>query len=61
MNRKNKIIFPKKGRSGKEILKELEILKKGDVDWKAGKSFGLVYYPGEYYALSIQKAYELYC
>lgn len=60
MNRKNKIAFPKKGRSGKEILKELEILKKGDIDWKAGKSFGLVYYPGENYALSIQKAYELY-
>ena len=34
--------FPKKGKKSEDVLRELEELKKNDVDWKNGKSFGLV-------------------
>ena len=52
--------FPKKGRKGSEVLKELKELKKNDIDWKNGKSFGLVYYPGDEYADTINTAFQEY-
>lgn len=52
--------FPKKGKKSEDVLRELEELKKNDVDWKNGRSFGLVYYPGNKYADTIEKAFQKY-
>lgn len=35
--------FPAKGRSGADLLAELAELRKGDIDWRSGRAFSLVY------------------
>ena len=60
MKKLNKIVFPSKGRSSNQILNDLNSLKSSDVNWKSGKSFGYVYYPGEEYANTIKEAYNLF-
>ena len=32
--------------------------KNQDIEWKSGKTFGAVYYPGDEYAQVISKAYS---
>jgi glutamate/tyrosine decarboxylase-like PLP-dependent enzyme len=56
----NEIVFPEKGASEEQVLKDLTSLKNDDVNWASGKSFGYVYYPGEKYAKIIKKAYDLF-
>ena len=60
MKKENKISFPKKGKNKDHLLAELTALKKKDVNWSSGKSFGYVYYPGEQYAKTINEAYNLF-
>ena len=60
MKKINKIVFPEKGSSEDKVLQDLNALKNEDVNWLSGKSFGYVYYPGEKYANTIKKAYDLF-
>ena len=52
--------IPNVGYSEKELFSSLEKLKCKDIDWKNGKTFGAVYYPGYKYAKVISKAYNLF-
>jgi sphinganine-1-phosphate aldolase len=54
-NRFNKI--PKTGLSQEELFNEMDNSMHSDLDWKSGKTFGAVYYPGEKYSKVISKAY----
>jgi len=56
----NRFPLPKKGRDRKDILGCLEGYKKDDVDWKAGKSWSLVYYAGDEHAELVRQAYNQY-
>jgi len=37
------VTFPDHGRSGDDLLAELTELRQGDIDWRGGKAFSLVY------------------
>ena len=50
----------KNGVSEEEIFTSLNSLKSEDINWKDGKTFGAVYYPGDKYASVISKAYNLF-
>ena len=52
--------IPFKGLPSGELFDKLESLKANDFDWKSGKTFGAVYYPGDSFANVISKAYEMY-
>ena len=56
----NQSQIPAKGISENEIFNQLASFKNRDIDWKNGKTFGAVYYPGEAYAEIISKAYKMY-
>ena len=49
--------IPKLGLSQEELFNEMNNSMHSDVDWKSGKTFGAVYYPGEEYSKVISKAY----
>ena len=48
--------IPKNGLSQEELFLEMDNSMHSDMDWKAGKTFGAVYYPGEEYSKVISKA-----
>ena len=52
--------FPDKGKSREDLLKELVDAKSDDLKWQSGRSFCLVYDPGEEYAELVKEAYNLY-
>ena len=39
--------LPETGRPGREVLDELTELHRGDIDWRSGRSFSLVYNPDD--------------
>ncbi|MFV0316401.1 MAG: pyridoxal phosphate-dependent decarboxylase family protein [Microthrixaceae bacterium] len=41
------IPFPDEGRSSTELLKEMRTEREGDLDWRGGKAFSLVYNPDD--------------
>jgi sphinganine-1-phosphate aldolase len=57
MNKKN---IPKNGIAAGTLHQQMLDQKKEDLDWKKGKAFCLVYYPGKEKEEMIQKAYSLY-
>lgn len=52
--------FPELGADPDRLLQELTARKAKDTDWKSGKAFCLVYYPGDNWSKTIKAAYELY-
>ena len=50
--------FPKKSIAKSELLAYVNKLKLKDVDWKSGKAFCLVYYPGEERAKMVKEIYD---
>lgn len=52
--------LPRKGTSADAILKEMGGLRAGDANWKDGKTWSLVYYPGEEIYDFLKKAYTMY-
>lgn len=52
--------FPEKGLSQEEIFKSLDNFSVNDADWKTGRTFSLVFYPGDEVAAVVQKAYLRY-
>lgn len=57
---KPKILFPTKGTPKKELLKSIKSNREKDVDWKNGRAFCLIYYPGEERANMIKEIYDEY-
>lgn len=54
------VSFPKKGEAPSEVLRELEEAKSGDVDWKNGKAFSLVYHVDDEHSEFIKKAHNAF-
>ncbi len=54
------VLFPEKGLSKKEVLKQLQEYAGKDPDWKKGRTFSLVFYPGEEIADLLMEAYQNY-
>ena len=52
--------IPKTGISEKDLFKSMENFMHSDIDWKSGKTFGAVYYPGDKYSKAISNAYIKY-
>jgi sphinganine-1-phosphate aldolase len=52
--------IPEKGQDEASILDALVALKKGDADWRAGRTFGLVYFAGDAHTELLHKAADLY-
>ena len=52
--------FPKSGMNPDELLQELHDRRAKDIDWKSGKAFSLVYYPGDEYSNTIKQAFNLF-
>ncbi len=57
--KEDKRIFQNK-RSQEEVLRELNILKKQDLDWKRGRAFSMVYYLGEEAQELSAQAYKMF-
>jgi glutamate/tyrosine decarboxylase-like PLP-dependent enzyme len=54
------IPFPEKGITQKSIFQYFEQFATQDANWKQGRTFSLVFYPGEAVASLLQKAYMQY-
>lgn len=54
------IPFPEKGITQKSIFQYFEQFAAQDANWKQGRTFSLVFYPGEAIASLLQKAYMQY-
>lgn len=52
--------FPEKGRSPGAILEDLKTLRREDIQWKAGKTWSLVYFLDEEHQSLLQDAYGAY-
>ena len=55
-----RVPFPAAGRPRPELLREMEALRDGDVRWREGKVFGLVYDAGEEVGCLLQEANDLF-
>jgi sphinganine-1-phosphate aldolase len=51
------IPFPVSGTLGQALLEELDNLSLNDADWRNGRTFSLVFYPGPEVEELIKKAY----
>ena len=56
--KKPKIQFPKTGSSKEQLLAYLKKYRSKDIDWRKGKAFCLVYYPGDEKAKLIKEIYD---
>ena len=56
----SKIKIPKIGITEKDLFESMVNSTHSDIDWRAGKTFGAVYYPGEKYSKAISNAYLKY-
>ncbi|MFL2564417.1 MAG: pyridoxal phosphate-dependent decarboxylase family protein [Parvicellaceae bacterium] len=52
--------IPKTGIDEKDLFEYMENSMHSDIDWRSGKTFGAVYYPGEKYSIAISNAYTKY-
>ena len=52
--------FPAQGTSQEEIIKQLAQFSDKDANWKRGRTFSLVFYPGEEVAQLLYKTYETF-
>ncbi len=55
-----RIRIPSVGRAHDELLQTMEGFRKGDADWRDGRTWSLVYYAGEAHHELIQKAASLF-
>ncbi|MBX7227271.1 MAG: aspartate aminotransferase family protein [Chitinophagales bacterium] len=60
MAKGNSISIPKNGLSKEEIFAQITHFQEKDIDWKNGKFFGYVFYPGQEIYDIIQEAYKMY-
>lgn len=53
-------IIPEKGRDHEDVLATMEAFRRGDADWKDGRTWSLVYYAGEEHHELLKKAHHLF-
>lgn len=58
--KKSGLAFPLKGTEQEELLQEVRKRREQDFNWKNGKMFGYVYYPGDETVETIESVYKLY-
>jgi glutamate/tyrosine decarboxylase-like PLP-dependent enzyme len=52
--------IPQKGRDHDDLLAAMEGLRRGDADWKDGRTWSLVYYAGEEHHALLKRAHHLF-
>lgn len=52
--------IPQKGLSESELFEEMNLLRQNDLNWRDGRNFAYVYYPGEEILNVVKKAYQLF-
>ena len=52
--------LPQKGRSREDIMDTLETMKRGDLDWKSGRAFSLIYNAGQEVMDVGREAYSMF-
>ena len=52
--------LPRRGHAADEVLRALETLRGGDVDWAGGKVFSLVFDAGAEHRRLLERAYTAY-
>ncbi len=52
--------FPEIGISKENIFEQLSLLRKSDADWRKGRVFSLVFYPGDEAAKVVSDAYQMF-
>ncbi|MFK7771119.1 MAG: aspartate aminotransferase family protein [Saprospiraceae bacterium] len=52
--------IPTKGLTETELFEEMTALRKDDLNWRDGRNFAYVYYPGEEILSVVKKAYQLF-
>ena len=52
--------IPSKGLTETELFAEMNALRKDDLNWRNGRNFAYVYYPGEEILSVVKKAYQLF-
>ncbi|MHA1660257.1 MAG: pyridoxal phosphate-dependent decarboxylase family protein [Promethearchaeota archaeon] len=57
---KNKIRLPKKGMGKEEIIQQMENLRKDDADWRAGRTWSLVYHASDKHKEILKKAHNMF-
>jgi glutamate/tyrosine decarboxylase-like PLP-dependent enzyme len=55
-----KTSIPSKGIPKEQLLSKMESMRRGDADWKSGKTWSLVYYAGEEHTAFLKKAHNMY-
>ena len=55
-----KVIIPEKGILEKDLLNEMEDIRKEDINWRAGKVWSLVYHASDEHTETLKKAYTMF-
>ncbi|MFX1494415.1 MAG: aspartate aminotransferase family protein, partial [Promethearchaeota archaeon] len=55
-----KVVVPENGISGNELIKEMEIISRDDVEWKDGKVWSLVYHASDEHTELLKKSYNMF-
>ncbi|MFX1304010.1 MAG: pyridoxal phosphate-dependent decarboxylase family protein [Promethearchaeota archaeon] len=55
-----KVILPENGISEADLLKEMEYIRKDDINWRNGKVWSLVYHATDEHTEMLKKAYTMY-
>ncbi len=58
--KKEKRSFPKQGISKEALLAQMKTMRKDDAQWHIGRTFSLVYHPGNEIANMVKEAYNLF-
>ena len=58
--KKSGLEFPLKGTGSEELLREVGQKRDKDFNWRNGKMFGYVYYPGDEIMETVESVYKLY-
>ena len=56
----DRIKIPSQGEDKEKLLDEMQSFREKDADWKAGKTWSLVYYAGEEHYEFLKKAHNLF-
>lgn len=55
-----KVIIPEESIPTEDLLNEMEVIRKGDINWRDGKVWSLVYHASDEHTETIKKAYTMF-
>lgn len=55
-----KVILPEESIPTEDLLNEMEVIRKGDINWRDGKVWSLVYHASDEHTETIKKAYTMF-